>query len=191
MQSIHFYFFPFQRLAGATLLVFANKQDLPGALSKEAIREVRFIPTADTMTRDWFDSCNKNLKWFLPVLQALGLDEIKTHHWCIISCSAITGENLLAGVDWLLNDIVSRIFTSDWDTGLFLFKNDTFLEHNWWNNASNRFLEVEVIHYCFWLALTWINRYLTVLLGCPLLSIKLPLDELQRQGAGYCLQFEK
>lgn len=30
-----------QRLAGATLLVFANKQDLPGALSKEAIREVR------------------------------------------------------------------------------------------------------------------------------------------------------
>lgn len=33
-----------QRLAGATLLVFANKQDLPGALSKEAIREVRFTP---------------------------------------------------------------------------------------------------------------------------------------------------
>lgn len=30
----------FQRLAGATLLVFANKQDLPGALSKEAIQEV-------------------------------------------------------------------------------------------------------------------------------------------------------
>ena len=32
-----------QRLAGATLLVFANKQDLPGALSKDAIKEVRFI----------------------------------------------------------------------------------------------------------------------------------------------------
>lgn len=30
-----------QRLAGATLLVFANKQDLPGALTKEAIREVK------------------------------------------------------------------------------------------------------------------------------------------------------
>lgn len=29
-----------QRLAGATLLVFANKQDLPGALSKAAIQEV-------------------------------------------------------------------------------------------------------------------------------------------------------
>lgn len=31
---------PAQRLAGATLLVFANKQDLPGALSKDAIQEV-------------------------------------------------------------------------------------------------------------------------------------------------------
>jgi len=29
-----------QRLAGATLLVFANKQDLPGALSAEDIKEV-------------------------------------------------------------------------------------------------------------------------------------------------------
>ena len=34
-------FFVFtQRLAGATLLVFANKQDLPGALSAEEIRDV-------------------------------------------------------------------------------------------------------------------------------------------------------
>ncbi|KAA8582490.1 hypothetical protein FQN60_006161 [Etheostoma spectabile] len=72
-----------ERLAGATLLVFANKQDLPGALSKEAIRE------------------------------ALALDEIKSHHWCIIGCSAVTGENLLAGVDWLLDDIAARIFTTD------------------------------------------------------------------------------
>lgn len=38
-----------QRLAGATLLVFANKQDLPGALSKEAIREVRFTPTTNAV----------------------------------------------------------------------------------------------------------------------------------------------
>ena len=30
----------FQRLLGATLLVFANKQDLPGALSSEEIKEV-------------------------------------------------------------------------------------------------------------------------------------------------------
>lgn len=72
-----------ERLAGATLLVFANKQDLPGALSKDAIREV------------------------------LSLDDIKTHHWCIVGCSAVTGENLLTGVDWLLDDIAARIFTAD------------------------------------------------------------------------------
>ncbi|XP_073410590.1 ADP-ribosylation factor-like protein 2 isoform X2 [Dendrobates tinctorius] len=72
-----------ERLAGATLLVFANKQDLPGALSKDAIRE------------------------------ALELDNIKTHHWCIQGCSAVTGENLLLGIDWLLDDISCRIFTAD------------------------------------------------------------------------------
>lgn len=32
----------FQRLAGATLLIFANKQDLPGALSAEEIKEVSY-----------------------------------------------------------------------------------------------------------------------------------------------------
>ncbi|KAM8940168.1 ADP-ribosylation factor-like protein 2 [Pelodytes ibericus] len=72
-----------ERLSGATLLVFANKQDLPGALSKDAIREV------------------------------LELDNIKSHHWCIQGCSAVTGENLLTGIDWLLDDISSRIFTAD------------------------------------------------------------------------------
>ena len=70
-----------ERLLGATLLVFANKQDLPGALTSEEIKD------------------------------SLGLDEIKTHHWQIVWCSAVTGENLLLGVDWLLGDISARIFT--------------------------------------------------------------------------------
>ncbi|XP_076463929.1 ADP-ribosylation factor-like protein 2 [Babylonia areolata] len=72
-----------ERLAGATLLVFANKQDLPGALSSEEIR------------------------------QALDLDSIKTHHWLIKDCSAVTGDNLLSGIDWIIDDIASRIFTMD------------------------------------------------------------------------------
>jgi ADP-ribosylation factor-like protein 2 len=70
-----------ERLLGATLLVFANKQDLPGALTSEEIKA------------------------------SLGLDKIKTHHWQIVWCSAVTGENLLHGVDWLLRDISARIFT--------------------------------------------------------------------------------
>ncbi|XP_048216741.1 ADP-ribosylation factor-like protein 2 [Perognathus longimembris pacificus] len=72
-----------ERLAGATLLIFANKQDLPGALSSNAIQE------------------------------ALDLDSIRTHHWRVQSCSAFTGEDLLPGIDWLLDDISSRIFTAD------------------------------------------------------------------------------
>ncbi|ELU13019.1 hypothetical protein CAPTEDRAFT_143279, partial [Capitella teleta] len=72
-----------ERLAGATLLVFANKQDLPGALPSKEIRA--------------------NLE----------LDNIKSHHWLIQGCSAVTGENLLEGIDWVIDDIASRIFTMD------------------------------------------------------------------------------
>ncbi|OBS81528.1 hypothetical protein A6R68_20261 [Neotoma lepida] len=72
-----------RRLAGATLLIFANKQDLPGALSSNAIQE------------------------------ALDLASIRSHHWRIQGCSAVTGEDLLPGIDWLLDDISSRVFTAD------------------------------------------------------------------------------
>ncbi|KAG5457702.1 MAG: ADP-ribosylation factor-like protein 2 [Olpidium bornovanus] len=71
------------RLAGASLLVFANKQDLPGALSDAELRD------------------------------ALGLQSIKTHHWSIQACSAVTGENLVQGMDWIADDIGARIFLLD------------------------------------------------------------------------------
>ncbi|CAE7546110.1 ARL2 [Symbiodinium sp. KB8] len=51
-----------ERLAGATLLIFANKQDLPGAMTAPEIRDF------------------------------LQLEEIKRRHWCILACSAYTGE---------------------------------------------------------------------------------------------------
>ncbi|XP_075147466.1 ADP ribosylation factor-like 2 isoform X1 [Haematobia irritans] len=72
-----------ERLAGATLLVLANKQDLPGALSANEIKEV------------------------------LQLDNITTHHWLVVGVSAVTGEKLLNAVDWLIDDIAKRIFTLD------------------------------------------------------------------------------
>ncbi|XP_050170147.1 ADP-ribosylation factor-like protein 2 isoform X2 [Myiozetetes cayanensis] len=72
-----------QRLAGATLLVFANKQDLPGALPAGAIR------------------------------QALDLDSIRSHRWRIQGCSAFTGRDLLPGLDWLLDDIGGRLCPPD------------------------------------------------------------------------------
>eukprot|EP00127_Corallochytrium_limacisporum_P005077 Clim_evm32s198 gene=Clim_evmTU32s198 len=69
-----------ERLAGASLLIFANKQDLEGALPSESIR------------------------------QLLDLDDIHSHHWAILPCSAMTGDNLLEGFDWLVEDIGSRVF---------------------------------------------------------------------------------
>lgn len=58
-------------------------------------------------------SGRKGLTLTFVLFQAMALDDIKTHHWCIIGCSAVTGENLLMGVDWLLDDIAARIFTTE------------------------------------------------------------------------------
>ncbi|OWA52316.1 ADP-ribosylation factor-like protein 2 [Hypsibius exemplaris] len=72
-----------ERLAGATLVIFANKQDLPSAATSAQIAEV------------------------------LQLMDIKTHNWLILPCSAMSGDNLLKGMEWLIGDVSSRIFTTE------------------------------------------------------------------------------
>jgi len=69
-----------ERLAGASLLVFANKQDVPGAMSE------------------------------LELVKALDLSSLKTHIWHIQACSAKTGENLKVGFDWLISEVVNRLY---------------------------------------------------------------------------------
>ena len=71
-----------ERLAGATLLIWANKQDVEGSMS-----------------------CNK-------VAKALNLSNLQyqNRHWSIHGCSATSGEGLLEGMDWLVEDIGNRIF---------------------------------------------------------------------------------
>ncbi|CAB1112805.1 unnamed protein product [Ectocarpus sp. CCAP 1310/34] len=71
-----------EKLAGASLLVFANKQDLVGALGAAEIAQV------------------------------LGLEskQFANRHWSIVACSAVTGEGLAQGVDWMVRDIGARIF---------------------------------------------------------------------------------
>ncbi|KAF3115498.1 hypothetical protein TWF594_004924 [Orbilia oligospora] len=68
------------RLMGASLLVFANKSDVKGCMSTEDIKE------------------------------GLKLDEIVTHKWTILQCSAMTGENLIEGLDWVVTDAKERLF---------------------------------------------------------------------------------
>lgn len=73
-----------EKLAGASLLIFANKQDVRGAI------------TAD------------------EIATSLGLREgssFQSRHWSIRGCSAMTGEGLVEGIDWIVEDIASRIFT--------------------------------------------------------------------------------
>lgn len=44
------------------------------------------------------------------IREVLELDRIEGRHWFICPCSAMTGEGLLEGIDWVVNDIKSRIF---------------------------------------------------------------------------------
>jgi len=74
-----------QKLAGASLLIFANKQDLDGALSCEEIA---------------------------TVLELDG-DAFKSRHWNIVPCSAVTGDGLVTGIDWMVEDIAGRIFVGE------------------------------------------------------------------------------
>ncbi|GAY46882.1 hypothetical protein CUMW_100390, partial [Citrus unshiu] len=73
-----------ERLSGASLLILANKQDINGALTPTEIAKVLNLEAMD-----------------------------KTRHWKIVGCSAYTGEGLLEGFDWLVQDIASRIYLLD------------------------------------------------------------------------------
>ncbi|PBK73215.1 ARF/SAR superfamily [Armillaria solidipes] len=68
------------RLSGASLLVFANKQDLPGALN------------------------------ISEIITSLDLNGIKSHHWKIFPCSAMTGANVFEGLDWVVSDVAGRLY---------------------------------------------------------------------------------
>jgi ADP-ribosylation factor-like protein 5B len=65
-------------LKNATILIFANKQDLPGA------------KTVNKLIEDY------------------GFDKIKSHIWHIQSCSALKGEGLVTGIKWLSEQLVFR-----------------------------------------------------------------------------------
>jgi ADP-ribosylation factor-like protein 2 len=72
-----------ERLAGASLLLFANKQDIVGALSASDIADVLELNT------------NK---------------QYDNRHWSIHACSAVTGEGLIEGRGWIVDDIGNRIY---------------------------------------------------------------------------------
>lgn len=62
-------------LRDAVLLVFANKQDLPNALSASEVSE------------------------------RLGLYQLRARKWYVQTCCATTGAGLYEGLDWLSNTL--------------------------------------------------------------------------------------
>ncbi|KAG5919806.1 hypothetical protein E4U61_000555 [Claviceps capensis] len=69
-----------ERLSGASLLIFSNKTDVEGCMDEHDIRT------------------------------ALRLDEIRSHQWHILRCSAMTGKNLQEGLAWVVADAKKRLF---------------------------------------------------------------------------------
>ncbi|GAQ78284.1 ADP-ribosylation factor [Klebsormidium nitens] len=67
-----------EELKDAVILVYANKQDLPGALDDAAVSE------------------------------GLSLHMIKNRQWAIFKTSAIKGEGLFEGLDWLSDTLKQR-----------------------------------------------------------------------------------
>lgn len=82
-----------ERLAGATLLVLANKQDLPGALRA------------------------KDMATHLGISESTG----QNRHWKISPCCALgttnssdaSDEMLVRSIEWLVSDIGSRVFLAE------------------------------------------------------------------------------
>ena len=110
-----------QKLAGASLLVFANKQDLPGALSAEEIAEAnrdprmpqpmcahgRVLDREDAAYRPRYSICCARL-------QFLELASLSNRHTRIQWCSA--GTQASVGLDcWPESDSGwSSVRTADW-----------------------------------------------------------------------------
>jgi ADP-ribosylation factor-like protein 2 len=95
-----------QRLMGASLLVFKNKSDVAGSMTEAEIREVCLWHFA--MSRARRATADHNT--LITAKQGLRLDNIHTHKWRIMTCSAMTGENLQEGLQWVVQDAKDRLF---------------------------------------------------------------------------------
>lgn len=82
----------FENLTKAVLLVFANKQDMKQAASA-------------SIRIDYVLSIMNMIFKAAEISELLALHEIKTHSWTIQPCSAVTGEGLLDGMEWLADHV--------------------------------------------------------------------------------------
>ena len=84
-------------LRDAKLLVLANKQDMPGAMSGETRLSV--------LSSSLHSHC---VCIVATITQQLGLMETRNRKWFVQACSAVSGDGLHEGFDWLANAITQR-----------------------------------------------------------------------------------
>lgn len=98
-----------ERLAGASLLILANKQDVPSALSSEEIADALGLAVAPP---NRVAESGKS-RHHQQHQQGRPLNIGKNRHWNVVGCSAVTGDGLSEGFDWIITDIAGRIFMLD------------------------------------------------------------------------------
>jgi ADP-ribosylation factor-like protein 2 len=114
-----------ERLAGATLLVLANKQDVEGALGLEEISAALGLSSgaprggggggADAEGAQ--DAGGGKGEGETGAAAGAGASSSgavgKRRHWRVAACSARTGAGLGEAFDWIVDDVASRIYMFD------------------------------------------------------------------------------
>ncbi|KAA8492854.1 ADP-ribosylation factor-like protein 2 [Porphyridium purpureum] len=104
-----------ERMASAVLLVLANKQDLPGALSPDQIAQV--LGLSDTEQTHPASNVNATRIETLHEDDAMAYARLGDRSWRVVGCSAVQAESahftkqLADGFTWLIDEIRDRDFS--------------------------------------------------------------------------------
>ena len=101
-------------LKSTVILIFANKQDLPGAKS------------VDKLIHDY------------------ELDKIQSHIWHIQPCSALKGEGMITGIKWLSEQLVFRGKNNFPNNPYLVNDNENDIGNNSENNNNNNVKDISI-----------------------------------------------
>lgn len=87
-----------ETLRTASILILANKQDCPNALSPSVLREL--FKLDDQFSSKPWDECDQ---------RDSGDDGVRKTHWAIKGCSAIDGSGIQESIQYLLDDLCTNI----------------------------------------------------------------------------------
>jgi ADP-ribosylation factor-like protein 2 len=115
-----------EQLEGATLLILVNKTDLPGCMSVSDVEKILLeeeeMCCSSKLSSNMSDHCLDNFEapsisssvskagvdGTLPSLSRL----IKSHAYWVVGCSAVNGQNVMLGHDWLISSVIQKLYPS-------------------------------------------------------------------------------